>query len=198
RMYEMFMGPLEAVKPWQTSQIQGVVRFRDRLFKAVTRGVVDGIDAKTEKLVHKTIKKVTEDIDAMRFNTAIAAMMELTNHVVGLPETPRAAAEALTLLVSPFAPHLGEELHKRLGHEGSLAYAPWPSFDAKLCVDDTVSMGVQVNGKTRGTVEIPKDADEATAKAAALAVPSVKAHVEGKDLKKFIFVPGRIINFVVK
>lgn len=198
RMYEMFMGPLEAVKPWQTSQIQGVVRFRDRLFKVVTRGVVDGIDEETNKLVHKTIKKVTEDIDNMRFNTALAAMMELTNHVNGLKETPRAAAEALTLMVSPFAPHLGEELYKRLGHDASLAYHAWPTFDEALTVDDTIEMGVQVNGKTRGTVTLPKDADADTAKELAMAQPNVKKFVEGKELKKFIYVPGRIINFVVK
>jgi leucyl-tRNA synthetase len=198
RMYEMFMGPLEAVKPWQTSQISGVVRFRDRVFKAVTRDVVDAIGDETLKLVHKTIKKVTEDIEGMRFNTALAAMMELTNHVTGLKEMPRVAAEALTLLVSPFAPHLGEELWLRLGHAGSLAYAAWPTHDEALTVDDTMTMGVQVNGKTRGSVEIPKDADADAAKAAALAIPSVNKYVEGKDVKKFIFVPGRIINFVVK
>ncbi len=198
RMYEMFMGPLEAVKPWQTSQIQGVVRFRDRLFKVVTRGVVDGMDETTTKLVHKTIKKVTEDIENMRFNTALAAMMELTNHVNGLKETPRAAAEALTLLVSPFAPHLGEELWKRLGHDASLAYHPWPTFDEALTVDDTIEMGVQVNGKTRGTVTLPKDADADTAKKLALEVPNVAKNLEGKEIKKFIYVPGRIINFVAK
>jgi len=198
RMYEMFMGPLEAVKPWQTSQIQGVVRFRDRLFKVVTRGVVDGIDDETNKLVHKTIKKVTEDIDAMRFNTALAAMMELTNHVNGLKETPKLAAEALTLLVSPFAPHLGEELWKRLGNDETLAYHPWPEFDEALCVDDTIEMGVQVNGKTRGTVTLPKDADADTAKALAMEVHNVAKNLEGKDIKKFIYVPGRIINFVAR
>ena len=198
RMYEMFMGPLEAVKPWQTSQIQGVVRFRDRLFRVVTRGVVDAIDDETTKLVHKTIKKVTEDIENMRFNTALAAMMELTNHVNGLKETPRMAAETLTLLVSPFAPHLGEELWKRLGHDESLAYHPWPTYDEALTVEDTIEMGVQVNGKTRGTVTLPKDADADTAKKLALDVPNVAKNLEGKDIKKFIYVPGRIINFVAK
>ena len=198
RMYEMFMGPLEAVKPWQTSQIQGVVRFRDRLYRLCTRDVTDGIDDDTSRAVHKTIKKVTEDIDSMSFNTAISAMMELTNKLVGLETTPRVAAEALALLVSPFAPHLGEELWCQLGHDESLAYHPWPTFDPALCVDDQIQMGVQVNGKTRGTVSLPVDADAELARAEALEVAAVAKQIEGKEVKRFIFVPGRIINFVVK
>jgi leucyl-tRNA synthetase len=198
RLYEMFMGPLEAVKPWQTSQISGVVRFRKRVYRLVTSPLVDDIDDDSDKLLHKTIKKVTEDIESMAFNTAISAMMELCNHLNALDAVPRAAAEALTLLVSPFAPHLGEELWRKLGHDETLAYHPWPTFDAAKCVDDTIEMGVQVNGKTRGTIDIPKDADSDTARAAALANLNVSKHVVGKDVKKFIYVPGRIINFVVK
>ncbi len=198
RMYEMFMGPLEAVKPWQTSQIQGVVRFRDRLFRVCTRERCAEMQDATRRLLHKTIKKVGEDIEAMRFNTAVAAMMELTNHLVGLERTPEEAAETLALLVSPFAPHLGEELWRRLGHDETLAYAPWPAFDPALVVDDTVEMGVQVNGKTRGTIALPRDADADAAKAIALANANVHKHVEGKHIVKFIYVPGRIINIVVK
>jgi leucyl-tRNA synthetase len=197
RMYEMFMGPLEAVKPWQTSQIQGVVRFRDRLFQVCTRELSTSIDDTTKQKLHKTIKKVTHDIEALHFNTALSAMMELTNHVMGLETTPREAAETLALLVSPFAPHLGEEVWRRLGHPESLAYAPWPSFDEALCLEAEVELGVQVNGKTRGKVRLPVDADGAAARAAALALASVRAHVDGKQLKKFVYVPGRIINFVV-
>ncbi len=198
RLYEMFMGPLEAVKPWQTSQIQGVVRFRDRVYTVCTRPVVDTIDEATKRLVHKTIKKVTSDIETMGFNTAITAMMVLTNHLMSMKEVPRFAAETLTLLVSPMAPHLGEELWSKLGHDDTLAYEPWPQYDESLCIDDTVEIGVQVNGRTRGTVELARSASSDQARAAALAVESVAKHVEGKDLKKFIYVPQRIINFVVR
>ncbi|HZO16555.1 MAG TPA: leucine--tRNA ligase [Polyangiaceae bacterium] len=197
RLYEMFMGPLEAVKPWQTSQIQGAARFRERAFKAVTRTLSDESDDATRRVVHKTIKKVTADIEAMAFNTAIAAMMELTNHLLSLEATPREAAKALTLLLSPFAPHLGEELWRLLGHKQTLAYEPWPEFDPALVIDDTIEMGVQVNGKTRGTLRLPRDATADQAREAAAAVPSVKPHLEGREIRKFIFVPGRIINFVV-
>ncbi|MBW2525117.1 MAG: leucine--tRNA ligase [Deltaproteobacteria bacterium] len=198
RMYEMFMGPLEAVKPWQTAQIQGVVRFRDRVFTVCTRELTDELDEPTLRLLHKTIKKVTGDVERMAFNTALTALMVLCNHLMGLEPVPRQAAEALALLVSPFAPHLGEELWHRLGHGDSLAYQPWPTFDEALCVDDTIEIGVQVNGKTRGTVQIAKDASEEDARAAALAVETVGRHVEGKTVRKFIYVPGKIINFVAK
>src|SRR5262249_11939801 len=122
RLYEMFMGPLEAVKPWQAAQIQGVVRFRDRVFAVCTRPLVDAIDDETRRLLHRTIKKVTQDIESLSFNTAIAALMALVNHLTGLDEVPREAALALVLIVSPFAPHLGEELWQRTGHGTTLAY----------------------------------------------------------------------------
>ena len=198
RLYEMFMGPLEASKPWQTAQIQGVVRFRDRVFSLCTRETTDAVDDKALRLLHKTIKKVTSDIEKMAFNTAIAAMMEMTNGLYSLNPVPRVVAETLCLLVSPFAPHMGEEIWSRLGHEESLAYAPWPSFEPDLCVDDTVQMAVQVNGKKRGVVQLPKGANADAAKEAAMALEAVRNHVDGKELKKFVYVPGRIINFVVR
>jgi leucyl-tRNA synthetase len=197
RMYEMFMGPLEAVKPWQSSQIQGVVRFRDRVWAACTKPVVEASDDETRRLVHRTIQKVTSDVEALSFNTAISAMMVLTNHLTGLPAIPREAAEALTLLLAPFAPHLCEELWKRLGHDESLAHHAWPSFDPALCVDDVVELAVQVNGKVRGRVRLARDASEADAKAAALAAEGVAAFTDGKSVKKFVYVPARIVNLVV-
>jgi leucyl-tRNA synthetase len=197
RVYEMFMGPLEQVKPWQTSGIEGVRRFLDRVFNAVTGPIADSIDDETLRLMHKTIKKVTEDIESLRFNTAISAMMIFVNHLGRLKEVPREAAEALTLVLSPFAPHLGEELWQRLGHGQSLAYEPWPSFDPALVKDDFVEIGVQVNGKLRGTVKVGVDAPEAAAKEAALAEEKVRSYVEGKTVRKFIYVPGKIINFIV-
>jgi leucyl-tRNA synthetase len=197
RLYEMFMGPLEAVKPWQTSGIEGVRRFLDRVWNACTNVTDDAPDNETDRLVHKTIKKVTEDIEGLRFNTAIAAMMILVKHLGALPKTPRASAKALALLVSPFAPHAGEELWERLGAATSLAYEPWPAFDPALVKDDVIEIGVQVNGKARASLPLPADADEESAKAAALADPKVKQFTDGKTLKKVIYVKGRILNLIV-
>jgi leucyl-tRNA synthetase len=151
----------------------------------------------TQRLVHKTIKKVTEDIEGLRFHTAIAAMMILVKHLGALAHTPRAAAKTLVLLVSPFAPHIGEELWERLGGSTTLAYEPWPTFDPALVKDDVVEIGVQVNGKARASVQIPADADEAAAKAIALADPKVQQWTNDKTIKKVIFVKGRILNLIV-
>mmetsp|Transcript_17253 Transcript_17253/g.36397 ORF Transcript_17253/g.36397 Transcript_17253/m.36397 type:complete len:909 (+) Transcript_17253:205-2931(+) len=203
RLYEMFMGPLEAVKPWQTSQVSGVVRFQNKLYNVVQAAVQNDdsveMDEETTKILHKTMKKVTEDIENMSFNTAISAMMVLTNHLTSLKDkVPREAAEKLALIVSPFAPHIGEECWSLLGHDQSLAYHPWVEYDEALCVDNTVKMGVQVNGKKRGEIEIPKDADQEGAMAEAMKVQSVFNQVDGKDVKKVIYVPGRILNIVAK
>lgn len=202
RMYEMFMGPLEAVKPWQTSQVSGVVRFQNKLYNVVNtaaKNKVTEMDEETTRLLHKTMKKVTEDVESMSFNTAISAMMVLTNHLLSLKDAvPFEAAKKLSLMVSPFAPHLGEECWSILGNEESLAYHPWVEYDEDLCVDDTITMGVQVNGKARGEITIPADADEETAMSAAKEVDRVTAQLDGLDIKKVIYVPGRILNIVAK
>ncbi|HEY8042276.1 MAG TPA: leucine--tRNA ligase [Polyangiaceae bacterium] len=198
RLYEMFMGPLEQVKPWQTSGIEGVRRFLDRVWNVGTGPITadaSAYDEATRRLVHKTIQKVTHDIEGLRFNTAISAMMILVKHLGALDAAPHDAVQTLTLLVSPFAPHLGEELWQRLGHDASLAHAPWPEFDAALVKDDVVEIGVQVNGKLRGTITLAVDADEATARAAA--EERVRAHLEGKTVRKLIYVKGKIANFIV-
>jgi len=197
RTYEMFMGPLEQVKPWQTSGIQGVRRFLDRVWTVGTSPVGDEIDIETKRLVHKTIKKVTLDIEAMRFNTAVSALMILTRQLADKQPVPREGLEALVLLLSPFAPHLGEELWRRLGHETSLAHHAWPSWDETLCQEDVIEIGVQVNGKLRGRITIAVDASEEDAKAAALEEPNVRAYVGDKPLKKFIYVRGKIVNVIV-
>lgn len=203
RLYEMFMGPLEAVKPWQTSQVSGVVRFQNKLYNVIQSAVNNDssaeMDEETTKILHKTMKKVTEDIESMSFNTAISAMMVLTNHLNSLKDkVPREAAEKLTLMVSPFAPHLGEECWKQLGNDESLAYHPWVEHDKSLCVDNTVTIGVQVNGKKRGEIEIAVDGDEEGAMAEAMKVQSILNQVDGKEVKKVIFVPGRILNIIAK
>lgn len=202
RLYEMFMGPLEAVKPWQTSQVSGVVRFMNKAYNVVSTTVSEGkteMGDDTLRIMHKTMKKVTEDIESMAFNTAISALMVYTNHLLSLKENvPFEAVQKLVLMVSPFAPHFGEECWSLLGHSESLAYHPWVEFDEKLCVDDTVSMGVQVNGKTRGDITIAKDADQDTAVALAREVKGVQGQLDGKEITKIIYVPGRILNIVAK
>lgn len=197
RLYEMFMGPLEAVKPWQTSGIEGVRRFLDRVWNIGTNVSDDPLDSDAARLLHKTIKKVTEDIEGMRFNTAISAMMILSKQLGALAKTPREAAKALALMVSPFAPHIAEELWQRLGGTASLAYEPWPTFDPALVKDDVIEIGVQVNGKARASIQIPADADEGAAKEIALGDARLQQFLEGKALKKVIFVKGRILNLIV-
>jgi leucyl-tRNA synthetase len=199
RLYEMFMGPLEQTKPWQTSGIEGVRRFLDRAWNVATGPIGETYDLETKRLVHKTIAKVTRDIESLRLNTAISAMMILVKHLGQLSGgAPKEALKALTLILSPFAPHVGEELWQRLGGPGpTLAYEPWPSFDPELVKDDEVEIGVQVNGKLRGTVRLAVNADEKIARDAALAEPKVKAHVDGKAIRKVVYVPGKIINVIV-
>jgi leucyl-tRNA synthetase len=199
RLYEMFMGPLEATKPWSTDSIQGVRRFLDRAYTVGTRKPSESApeDALLRTL-HRTIRKVGDDIAGLRFNTAISALMQLVNEIYPLEAPPRFALETLALLVHPFAPHLGEELWEKLGNAPSAQRAPWPSFDPALCVDAELEIPVQVNGKVRGRVKVPADASEATVIAAALADEGVKKHVEGKPVVKQQYVTGRILTIVVK
>jgi leucyl-tRNA synthetase len=161
RAYEMFMGPLEQVKPWQTAGLQGVRRFLDRVEVLARREPAATMDAETARLLARTVKKVTDDIETMHFNTAVSAMMIFANHLHGLDAPPREAMEKLVLCLSPFAPHLAEELWERLGHPPSIADAEWPTYDPALCVDAEVEIAVQVNGKVRGRVTLARDADEA-------------------------------------
>ncbi len=198
RVYEMFMGPLEQVKPWQTAGIQGVRRFLDRVDVVASKPLASQMDAETAKLVHRTVKKVGEDIEGLRFNTAVSAMMILTNHLNGLASPPREAVEKLVLCLGPFAPHLAEELWERLGHAPSVAHAAWPSFDPAACIDDVVEIAVQVNGKMRARIQLPREADEALAREKALADPNVTRHLGGKEPQKVLYVPGRIVNVIVK
>jgi leucyl-tRNA synthetase len=208
RLYEMFMGPLEATKPWSMRGVEGVYRFLGRVWRLFIDGdseetalaaTVQNVDPDRDTLrkLHHTMKKVTEDLDGMRFNTAIAAMMELTNHLTKLPVKPRAALEPFALLLSPFAPHLAEELWSALGHKKSLAYERWPSFDAALTKADEIEVPVQVNGKLRCRLTVPADIDDASLQAAALADEQVKKQIAGKTVRKVIVVPKKLVNIVL-
>ena len=198
RLYEMFMGPLEQAKPWQSSGIQGVRRFLDRADAITRRPLSDGpLDPETAKLVHRTVQKVGRDIPALSLNTAVSAMMILVNHLNGMERPPREAVEKLVLCLAPFAPHLAEELWEVLGHPPSIANEAWPQFDESLTIDDVLEIAVQVNGKVRGRAALARDADEAAARAAGLADPNVSKFIEGKAVKKLVYVPGKILNFIV-
>jgi leucyl-tRNA synthetase len=198
RVYEMFMGPLKETKPWQTAGIQGCRRFLDRIDAIAKKPLSDGEgDEETRKLLHRTVKKVGEDIETMRFNTAVSTMMILANRLASLESVPRGALEKLLLVLAPFAPHLAEQLWHDLGHQQLIAEQPWPSFELVLCVDDVIEIGVQVNGKARGRVKLAKDASEELAKSESLKDENVVRFIADKPLKKFIYVPGKIVNFIV-
>ncbi|HEV2104575.1 MAG TPA: leucine--tRNA ligase [Candidatus Eisenbacteria bacterium] len=203
RIYEMFLGPLEASKPWNTQSVEGITRFLDRVWRLYVdeNGAVvvtaDPSPVELQRLLHRTIRKLTEDLEALKFNTAIAQMMVFVNELLKRPERPRAVLEPFVLLLSPFAPHLGEELWSRLGHADSLAYAPWPAFDPALCSEDTVTLAVQVNGRLRATLDLPRGADQAAAQAAALLDARVRRYVDGGTIRKVIHVPDKLLNLVV-
>ncbi len=197
RVYEMFMGPLEATKPWNTNSIAGVRRFLDRAFQVAQRTKSDaGMPDETDRLVHKTIKKVQEDIDAMRFNTAVSAMMVLTTELLKLEAVPRRATEALATLLHPFAPHLAEEMWEMIGNAPSIQAAPWPAFDPAKCIDAEVEIAVQVVGKVRGRIFVSREASQDEVVALATALDGVKPHLEGKTLRKVVYVPGKILNLI--
>ena len=155
------------------------------------------LDAETAKLVHRTVQKIGRDIEVLSLNTAVSAMMILVNHLNGMERPPREAVEKLVLCLSPFAPHLAEELWAHLGHSTSIGLEPWPSYDEAACEDDQVEVPLQVNGKVRGRAALARDATEAAAREAALADPNVSKFLEGKALKKLVYVPGKILNFIV-
>ncbi len=207
RCYEMFMGPLEQVKPWNTRSVAGVSRFLGRSWSllideagALRPQIVDrplDPQANLTRLLHKTIQKVTEDIEGLRFHTALSTLMVLVNEAHKAEQLPRPLAEQLVLLLSPFAPHLAEELWQRLGHSDSLAYVGWPDYDPALLREDTRTIPVQINGKLRAKIDIPADADQATLLARAREHEKVQEYLAGKTLRREIVVPGRMVNFVV-
>jgi leucyl-tRNA synthetase len=194
----MFLGPYEEGGDFRDQSIAGVRRFLDRLWSTVLEATTAGApDPAVLRKLHQTIRKVGEDVPALRYNTAIAAMMEYMNVVRRGERSPhRAEVEPLVQLVSPFAPHIAEELWELLGHSGSVFDGGWPAFDAALAAEDLVTMAVQVNGKTRGTVQLAKDATQDAALSAAMGEPTIAKFITGEP-KKVIFVPGRLLNVVV-
>ena len=203
RLYEMFMGPLQAVKPWSTKGVEGVHRFLKRANRLVTETpVADRAMTKAEaKSLNAMVKKVGEDLEAMAFNTAISAMMVYVNEAEDFAKSgglPREYLEKFVLCLAPFAPHLGEELWQFLGHADTLAYEPWPKFDPAALVEDEVEVPVQVLGKLRGRIRVPVVATPAEMEAAAKANADVAKFLEGKTIVKVIAVPKRMVNFVVR
>ncbi len=204
RLYLMATGPMDASRPWETRDVIGMYRFLQRLWRnivdeetgAVT--VVDTpLDDDTTRAMHRTIDVVRTEMDALRFNTAIAKLIELNNAVTKLEATPREVAEALVLMVAPLAPHVAEELWRKLGHDETVTYVEFPVADAQYLVDETIEYPVQINGKVRSHIVVASDADQATVEAAAMADEKVIANLDGATPKKVIFIAGRMVNIVI-
>ncbi|WP_281677178.1 leucine--tRNA ligase [Eggerthia catenaformis] len=200
RVYEMFMGPLDASKPWSTTGVEGSRRWLERVYRlfAESNKLTDENDGSLDYIYHATVKKVTGDFESLSFNTSISQMMIFVNEAYKAKTVYKPYAEGIIKMLSCIAPHIGEEMWNKLGHESTLAYEPWPVYDESKLVVDEVEMAVQVNGKLRGKITVNKDEDQETVKVAALALDNVKIHTEGKDIKKIIVVTNKIVNIVVK
>ena len=223
RLYEMYLGPLESQKPWNTRDIVGMSRFLASVWRNLigdndspptdetvggaatvtliqhgTRVEMIAVPETLDRHTHRVIKKVGEDIDALHFNTAIAELIKLNNELTGMPAIPRETAENLTLMLAPFAPHLAEELWERLGHHKSLARRPWPTYDPAKLVESNLEIPVQVNGKLRDKITVSADATEDDILAAAANAEKVTPWLDGKSIDKRLYVPGRLVNFVVR
>ena len=209
RLYEMFMGPLEATKPWSMSGVEGVFRFLARVWRLVMEENQAGewvrssavqdvpMEKPLAKIVHATIKKVGEDIEDLSFNTAISQMMVCTNALIASAPRPIAAIRLLLQVLNPFAPHLSEELHAILDGTTLLADAAWPAYDPALLIEDEIELPVQINGKLRDKIVVKKDATQADIEAIAKSAPKIAEAIAGKTIKKLIVVPGRLVNIVV-
>jgi len=226
RLYEMFMGPLDASKPWNTQDVPGVYRFLNRIWRMMNPMFPSSYDESPhilgeeraqpdiERRLHKLIKKVGDDITAMKFNTAIAAMMEFMNEALKCKYVvqdesntnrdivqgflSKSQYERFLLLLAPFAPHIAEELWQKLGHSESLAYEPWPKYDESMLAEDTIELPVQVNGKLRARITVAAGAGQEAILDAALANERIAELTAGKQVVKKIIVPGKLVNIVVK
>lgn len=200
RLYEMFMGPLEASKPWSQQGVEGARRFIGKVWNFFTEpeSIIEDTDNGLKKVYHQTVKKVTQDFETLGFNTAISQMMIFMNAATKEGKCPRNYAEGFIKMFSCICPHAGEEIWSILGHDGTIAFEKWPEFDEEAVKEDTVEIGVQINGKVKGKVEITVDEDSQTVIAKAKEIPAVAKAIEGKNIVKEIYVPGRIVNIVAK
>lgn len=200
RLYEMFMGPLEASKPWSQQGVEGARRFIGKVWNFFTEpeSIIEDTDNELKKVYHQTVKKVTQDFETLGFNTAISQMMIFMNAATKEGKCPRNYAEGFIKMFSCICPHAGEEIWSILGHDGTIAFEKWPEFDEEAVKEDTVEIGVQINGKVKGKVEIAVDEDSKTVIAKAKEIPAVAKAIEGKNIVKEIYVPGRIVNIVAK
>ncbi|MEJ2580490.1 MAG: class I tRNA ligase family protein, partial [Acidobacteriota bacterium] len=208
RLYELFMGPLEVQKPWQMKDVEGVNRFLQRVWRLVVDEKSGGLNPKLsdapaslepalERTLHKTIKKVTSDTETLQMNTAIAQMMIFTNDATSASSLPLGIVDAFLRLLSPYAPHLCEELWQRLGEEELIAHAAWPSWDPELARDEMITIVIQVNGKKRDELQVDREIGKDELESLALASENAQRFFDGKEPKKVIVVPGRLVNIVV-
>ena len=200
RLYEMFMGPLEVSKPWSATGVAGTKKFINRVWNLFTdeKMIVAENDDKLTKVYHQTVKKVTNDFERLAFNTAIAQMMIFVNEVYKVGYCPKEYAEGFVKMISCITPHVGEEMWQILGHDNTIAYEAWPTYDEEKCKDDTVEIVAQLNGKVRAKLQVPADIQKDEAIALAKADEKVAAGIEGKTIVKEIYVPGKLVNIVVK
>ncbi|WP_044894452.1 leucine--tRNA ligase [Bacillus alveayuensis] len=204
RLYEMFMGPLEASIAWSTKGLDGARRFLDRVWRlfveengSLNPKIVDNPESDTlERIYHQTVKKVTEDYEALRFNTAISQLMVFINEAYKAPVLPKAYMEGFVKLLSPVCPHIAEELWEKLGHNDTIAYESWPAYDEAKLVEDEVEIVVQVNGKVRAKLHVPADASKEQLEQIAMEDEKIKEQIEGKTVRKVIAVPGKLVNIV--
>lgn len=200
RLYEMFMGPLEVSKPWSSAGVEGAKRFIVRVWNFFTEpaNLTDDNDGALTKIYHQTVKKVTDDFEALAFNTAISQLMIFMNAAYKAGKCPKEYAEGIIKMMSCITPHVCEEMWQKLGHNDTIAYEPWPVYDENELVVDTIEIAVQINGKVRGKINVGVDEDQDSAIAKAKANPDVAAAIEGKNIVKEIYVKGRIVNIVAK
>ena len=200
RLFEMFMGPLKDEKPWSSSGLQAARKFIERLYRLVNSEInikiVDKETKNLEKSYHKTVKKVTLDYEQLSFNTAIAQLMIFVNDCYKESEVSKEYIEGLVKMISPICPHIGEQMWENLGHKDTIAYKSWPKYDEALCVDDLVTIGVQINGKLRGTITVAKDSPSDVLEKCALDNQDIQRHLEGKTVRKIIAIVNRIVNIV--
>jgi leucyl-tRNA synthetase len=205
----MFMGPLEAVKPWSMKGVEGVYRFLGRAWRMIVDADADSVrlDSRVQavemtyeqsKEVAKTVAKVTADFESLRFNTAISRLMEFVNFFTGQELRPKVAMETFSLLLAPMAPHIAEELWQVLGHDQTLTFEKWPESDPALLKDQQVEIPVQVNGKLRARIVVAADADGAQIEGIAREDPKIAPLLQGKTVRKVVVVPGKLLNFVVE